>query len=51
MLGKEASLTPFPCPEEKVSKRTLYDWRKHFGGLAPVDVKRVNSLETENDRL
>lgn len=34
-----------------VSDQTLYNWRKHFGGLEPSDVKRLRQLEQENARL
>ena len=34
--------------EAKVSKQTLYAWRKHFAELQPTDVKRLKALETEN---
>ena len=34
-----------------VTEQTLYNWRKHFGGLKPVDVKRLRQLEQENGRL
>jgi putative transposase len=37
--------------KNKVSEQTFCNWRKHFGGLAPADVKRLKSLETENARL
>lgn len=37
--------------KNKVSEQTLYAWRKHFGGLAPNDVKRLRGLEAENARL
>lgn len=37
--------------KNKVSEQTIYSWRKHFGELAPVDVKRLRALETENNRL
>jgi len=37
--------------KHKVSEQTIYVWRKHFDGLAPVDVKRLKALETENARL
>jgi putative transposase len=37
--------------KNKVSEQTIYTWRKHFGGLAPADVKRLKALETENARL
>lgn len=35
----------------KVSAPTIYAWRKHFGELSPVDVKRLRTLEAENARL
>ena len=34
-----------------ISDQTIYLWRKRFGGLEPVDVKRLRSLEAENARL
>ncbi len=34
-----------------VSDRTLYNWRRHFAGLDPSDVKRLRQLEQENNRL
>ena len=37
--------------KNKVSEQPIYAWRKHFGGLAPADVKRLKTLETENARL
>jgi putative transposase len=37
--------------KHKVSEQTIYAWRKHFGELAPSDVKRLKSLEAENAKL
>ena len=37
--------------KNKVSEQTIYSWRKHFGELAPVDVKRLRGLKAENNRL
>ena len=37
--------------KNKVSEQTIYSWRKHFGELAPADVKRLRGLEAENNRL
>jgi len=37
--------------KNKVSEQTIYSWRKHFGELAPFDVKRLRGLEAENARL
>ena len=34
-----------------VSDVTIYAWRKRFGQLEPVDVKRLRQLEAENARL
>ena len=37
--------------KNKVSEQTIYSWRKHFGELAPSDVKHLKALEAENARL
>ena len=34
-----------------VSDVTIYAWRKRFGQLEAVDVKRLRQVETENARL
>jgi transposase-like protein len=34
-----------------VSDVTIYAWRKRFGQLEPVDVKRLRQLEHENAKL
>ena len=34
-----------------ISDQTIYLWRKRFGGLEPVDVKRLRALEGENAKL
>jgi hypothetical protein len=34
-----------------VSDVTIYAWRKRFGQLEPVDVRRLRQLEAENARL
>ncbi len=34
-----------------VSEVTIYAWRKRFGQLEAVDVKRLRQLELENARL
>ena len=34
-----------------VTQFTYYRWRKEFGGLKGVQVKRLKELEKENDRL
>lgn len=37
--------------KNKVSEKTIYAWRKHFGQLTPADVKRLRALEAENAKL
>jgi transposase-like protein len=45
------------APVAEVAKRhgvsdvTIYAWRKRFGKLEAVDVKRLRQVETENARL
>jgi transposase-like protein len=34
-----------------VSEATIYGWRKRFGQLEAVDVKRLRQLEQENAKL
>lgn len=34
-----------------VSDASIYAWRKRFGAMENQDVKRLKSLETENNRL
>lgn len=34
-----------------ISDVTIYAWRKRFGQLEPVDVKRLQQLEQENAKL
>ena len=34
-----------------ISDQTIYLWRKRFGHLEPVDVKRLRQLEVENGKL
>jgi len=35
----------------RVSEQTIYAWRKRFGKLEAVDVKRLRQLEQENAKL
>jgi putative transposase len=50
---READRTSVPEVAKKygVSDQTLYNWRKHFGSLDAMDVKRLRALEQENNRL
>jgi putative transposase len=34
-----------------LSEQTIYTWRKRFGTLEAVDVRRLRQLEQENGRL
>lgn len=34
-----------------VSEPSIYAWRKRFGAMEDQDVKRLKSLEVENNRL
>jgi putative transposase len=50
---READQAPVSEVAKKhgVSEVTIYAWRKRYGQLAPVDVKRLRQLELENGRL
>ena len=50
---READSTPVAEVAKKhgVSDVTIYAWRKRYGQLEPVDVKRLRQLEAENARL
>ena len=50
---READKAPVSEVAKKhgVSDVTIYAWRKRFGQLEAVDVKRLRTLEAENARL
>jgi len=50
---READKSPVAEVAKKfgVSDVTIYAWRKRFGQLEAVDVKRLRQLEQENGRL
>jgi putative transposase len=50
---READHTPVIDVAKKhgLSEVTIYAWRKRFGKLESVDVKRLRQLEQENGRL
>lgn len=50
---READARPIGEVAKKhgVSDQTIYAWRKRFGKLEAVDVKRLRQLEQENGRL
>ena len=50
---READKSPVSRVAKKhgVSEQTIYAWRKRFGMLEAVDVKRLRQLEQENAKL
>jgi putative transposase len=50
---READTAPVAEVAKKHGIRgvTIYAWRKRFGQLEPVDVKRLRQLEQENAKL
>jgi putative transposase len=51
LRGADRTSVAEAAKKNKVSEQTIYSWRKHFGELAPSDVKHLKSLEAENPRL
>ena len=49
-LGKGKKV-PEVCKELEVTEQTYYRWRQKYGGMKPVMVKQLKSLEKENSRL
>jgi len=39
------------CRKMGISQATFYAWRKKFGGLGVVELRRLRQLEEENRRL
>ena len=39
------------CRKAGISVQTYYRWRKKYGDLMPSEMKRLNQLEEENQRL
>ena len=37
--------------KHRISEQTLDNWRRHFGTLEPVDLRRLRGLESENAKL
>ncbi len=50
---READHMPVPevAKRHGVSEASVYAWRKRFGAMEDQDVKRLKSLELENNRL
>ena len=49
-LGKGKKV-PEVCKELEVTEQTYYRWRQKYGGMQPVMVKQLKSLEKEKSRL
>ena len=49
-LGKGKKV-PEVCKELEGTEQTYYRWRQKYGGMQPVMVKQLKSLEKENSRL
>lgn len=39
------------CRKAGISQQTFYRWKKLYGGLMPLEMKRLKQLEEENSRL
>ncbi len=39
------------CRDMGITEQTYYRWRKEYGGMKTVQVKRLKDLERENGRL
>ena len=52
-LLRDADQTSIPEVAKKhgVSEKTLYVWRKRFGGMNVDETRRLKTLEAENGRL
>ena len=50
---READRSPVAQVAKKhgISEQTIYAWRKRYGTLEAVDVKRLRQLEQENAKL
>ncbi len=47
----DATSVAAAAKKHKLSEQTIYAWRKHFGEMAPSDIKRLRALQAENARL
>lgn len=42
---------PEICRKMGISEATFYNWKKKFGGLGVVELRRLRQLEEENSKL
>ena len=47
----DASSVTEVAKKHGISEQTLYVWKKRFGKMQAVDVRRLRQLEAENGRL
>ena len=47
----DAASVPQVAKKHGISEQTLYVWKKRFGQMEALDVRRLRQLETENGRL
>ncbi|MBW8327081.1 MAG: transposase [Prolixibacteraceae bacterium] len=53
ILQENESGVPIPTLIKKygISQATIYNWRSKYGGMNISEIRRLNELEDENDRL
>ena len=53
ILQENESGVPIPVLLKKygISQATIYNWRNKYGGMNISEIRRINELEEENDRL
>ena len=39
------------CREKGIAEQTYYRWRKEYGGMKTIQIKRLKELEKENSHL
>jgi putative transposase len=49
--GEEGMPVKEICRKTGISQATYYDWKKKYGGLLPLEMKRLKQFEEENGRL
>ncbi|SCY15970.1 putative transposase [Paracoccus tibetensis] len=49
--GEEGTPVAEVCRKAGISQATYFNWKKRYGGLLPVEMRRLKALEDENGRL
>ena len=39
------------CSQNNISEQTFYRWKKKYGGMGVVELRRLRQLEEENRKL